>query len=227
MRPMLVLFAALLLPVAGHASQADEFERRCEREMKPVLDVRAHEASFDLSNTLSGKILNTRLTHASASQSTMGMTSGTQRTEIALDAPALRDEGGRRECVSPRIYVDLSYSPLRVFVAREFHEQSCAYRVVYEHEMRHVQVYRDNLPLLEQHVRDALVRRYGDKPLYAKPGAGLDQLERDVDSWLRPFIKAQLADIERQQVQLDSPAESFRLSHSCLGELQSAMGINF
>lgn len=227
MRMLVVLCAALLLPCAARASLSDAFEQRCEREMKPVLEVQAAEASFDLSNTVPSKVLNTRLTYASASQFTLGMTTGTSRVEIALDAPALHDPASLRECASPRVYVFLSYSPVQVFVAREFHQQSCAYRTVYAHEMKHVQVYRDNLPLLERRVREALLQRYGDRPRYGAPGAGLAQVERDVDEWLRPFIKGLLAQVERQQVLLDTPEESFRLSHSCLGEVEGAMGSSF
>jgi hypothetical protein len=224
---VLVFCATLLLPCAARASLPDTFEQRCEREMKPVLEVRAAETGFDLTNSVPSKVLNTRLTYSSASQFTLGMTTGTSRVEIALDAPALRDPAGVRECSSPRVYVDLSYSPVQVFVAREFHQRSCAYRTVYSHEMKHVQLYRDNLPLLEQRVREALLQRYGDRPRYGAPGAGLAEMERDVDEWLRPFIKDQLAQVERQQALLDTPEESFRLSHSCLGEVENAMGSSF
>ncbi|MGZ5202798.1 MAG: hypothetical protein ACXWC4_23795 [Telluria sp.] len=226
MPPVRLLLAALLLPCPLLAAAGD-FTDRCEREMKPVLEVHAHEADFDVVSVVASRVLNTRVSDGSASHMTLGMTSGTHRTEITLDAPALRDNASRRECVSPRIYVDLAYKPLQVFVAREFHQQSCAYRTVYAHEMRHVQVYRDNLPVLERRVRDALEQRYGKRPLYLPAEAGIKQLETDVDTWLRPFIKELLADVERQQAALDSPEEIFLLSHACLGEVEAAMGSSF
>jgi hypothetical protein len=226
MRHLLPLLAVLLLPGAALAAD-DDFMARCEREMKPVLEVHAHEAQFELTSTLSSKVLNTRGTYSSVHQLTLGLTSGTSRTEITIDGPALRDRANGRECVSPRIYVDLQYKPLQVFVAREFHSQSCAYRTVYEHEMRHVQVYRDNLPLMEQKVKAALDQRYGTHPLYLPLGAGLDRLDSDVDTWLRPYIKELVAEVERKQVELDGPDEVFRLSHACLGEIERAMGSSF
>jgi hypothetical protein len=225
MRIVHALCTALLLPCLAHAG--DSFDERCEREMKPQLEVRAREAGFALSSEVSSRVLNTRVTYATASQLTLGMTSGTHRTEITLDGPSLRDADGRRECMSPRIYVDLSYNPVRVFVAREFHQQSCAYRTVYEHEMQHVKVYRDNLPIIERRVRAALAARYGVHPMYIRPGTGLAGLENDVDTWLRPLIRAELEAVERRQLLLDTPEESFRLSHSCLGEVEKAMGSSF
>lgn len=227
MRTIYVLCAALL-PCVAHAGAADgAFASRCEREMKPVLEVRAHEAQFDVYETLSSKVLNTRVNYARASQLTMGMTSGTTRTEILIDAPALRDKSGKHECASPHIDVDLSYNPVQVYVAREFHKQSCAYRTVYEHEMKHVQVYRDNLPVLEKRVREALEERYAGRPIYGAPGSAITRLEDDVDHWLRPFIRAQLEEVEHQQTLLDNPEETFRLSHACLGEVEHAMGSSF
>lgn len=220
------LLATLFLacPVVAAAS---DFTDRCEREMKPVLEVQAHEANFDVVGVVASRVLNTRVSDGSASHMTLGMTSGTNRTEITLDAPALRDPATGRDCISPHIYVDLAYKPLQVFVAREFHEKSCAYRTVYAHEMKHVQVYRDNLPVLEKLVHEALVKRYGDKPLYVAADKGIDKLESDVDTWLRPYIKGLLADVERQQAALDNPDEVFRLSHACLGEVERAMGSSF
>jgi hypothetical protein len=195
--------------------------------MKPVLEVHAHETQFDVFGNLSSTVLNSRVNYARASQLTLGMTSGTTRTEILIDAPSLQDKSGKRECASPHIAVDLSYNPLQVYVAREFHKESCAYRTVYEHEMRHVQVYRDNLPVLEKRVRDALEQRYGAHPMYGAPGSAIDRLQDDVDHWLRPFIRDQLAEVEHQQTLLDSPEETYRLSQACLGEVRQAMGSSF
>jgi hypothetical protein len=224
--------AALLLlgaPAAVHAAVGADasFKLRCEREMKPVLEVRAHEIKFNTSNTVSSRVLNTRGTYANASQMLMGMTSGSTRTEITVDGPALVDRAGTRECIAPRIAVDLAYSPMEVYVAREFNIHSCPYRAVYAHEMQHVQVYRESLPQIERHVREALAARYGERPLYAAAGDGLDQLQADVDNWLRPFIKAELARVEVLQGSLDTQEETHRLSHACLGEVATAMGSSF
>jgi hypothetical protein len=226
MTPIRLVFAAFLLPCCALASAAG-FTERCERDMKPVLEVRAHETDFNVVSAIGSRVLNTRVSDGSSSHMTLGMTSGTHRTEILLDAPGLRDKATGRECVSPHIYVDLAYQPIQVYVAREFHEQTCAYRTVYAHEMRHVQVYRDNLPLLERRVREALLQRYGSRPMYLPVRAGLDRLESDVDTWLRPFIKELLADVERQQAALDTKEETYLLSHACLGEVEQAMGSSF
>jgi hypothetical protein len=93
--------------------------------------------------------------------------------------------------------------------------------------MQHVKIYRDNLPLIEQRVRKELVRRYGGHPLYAPRDKGLAILHEQIEGWLRPLLKAELAKVELQQLVLDSRDENERLSHLCQGEIASAMGSSF
>jgi len=229
MRSALVFATATLLyllqPGLAHAAAAPTaFELRCQRDMKPVLEVHAHEAPVVVNNKLSTHVLLTRDSYGRAGQMMLGLTANTTRTEVVFDGPALLDQDAGRECVSPRIRVDLSYEPLHVYVAREFSEASCSYRAIYAHEMQHVELYRTQLPLVGQAVREALERRYGGAPLYAPAGHGLDRLADDVDNWLRPLIRAELASLRVLQRDIDSPEEEFRLSRACQGEAASRLG---
>lgn len=232
--PRLTLLALLLMvllfllprPVMS-APSVSVFEQRCEQEMRPVIEVRARRPGFMVNNTVSARVLNTRGSGASVSNVVMGMTASSTRAEIDIDGPALVDPTSGRECIAPRIRVELSYQPLDVYVAREFHPASCSYREVYAHEMQHVKIYTDNLPAIEQRVREELLARYGDRPLYALRNTGLATLDRQIDGWLRPLIKAELAKVELQQRALDSRAETERLSHLCQGEIASTMGSSF
>jgi hypothetical protein len=224
----LLLLVLFLLPrPVMSAPSASHFEQRCEREMQPTFDVVARLNGFAVNNTVSSRVLNTRGSFTSSGEAMMGMTASSTRAEIAIDAAALADPDSGRECIAPRITVELSYQPLDVYVARELHPASCSYRAVYTHEMQHVRVYRDNLPLIEQRVREELVRRYGGQPLYAPRHKGLAILHEQIDGWLRPLLKAELAKVELEQRALDSRAEAERLSHMCQGETASAMGSSF
>lgn len=218
----------LLLPGAVAAAPSlNTFEQRCEREMRAMIEVRAHRPGFVVHNTVSSRLLNNRGFYNVAGQVMMGMTASSTRAEIDIDGPALIDTASGRECIAPRITVDLTYQPLDVYVAREFHPASCSYRAVYEHEMRHVDLYTDNLPRIENLVRAELIQRYGGRPLYAARNQGLALLHAQIDSWLRPLIKIELAKVEIQQHALDGADETERLSHSCMGEIANAMGSSF
>jgi hypothetical protein len=222
-----LLVGALLFVVPLSAAAAGRFEQRCEQEMKPHFEVSSREAGYKVNNTVSSRMLNNRGTYTSIGQIMMGMTSSHTLAEIDISGPLLLDLASARECLAPRIYVELSYQPLDVFVAREFSPYSCPFRVVIEHELRHVQIYREQLPRIEAMVRRELELRYADRPLYASAGQALNQLQAEVDTWLRPQIRAELAEVELMQRALDNPEEERRLSQACQGEVASMMGSSF
>lgn len=223
-----LLLLLLLLPSATSAAPpANSFEQRCEQEMVASIAVHAHPPGFVVNNSVSSRVLNTRGHFARPGEAMMGMTASATRADISLDGPGLADVASGRECIAPKIEVDLSYQPLDVYVAREFHPASCSYRTVFAHEMQHVKVYADNLPSIERLVRDELVQRYSGRPLYAPRGKGLATLHAQIDGWLRPLIKAELAKVDLQQRALDTRDETERLSHSCQGEVANLMGSSF
>jgi hypothetical protein len=225
-----ILLLLLLLAVPGPARAMplpNPFEQRCEREMTPSINVRAKPPGFIVHNTVSSRVLSTRGAFSRPGDALMGMTASSTRAEIDIDGPALLDVAGARECIAPRISVELSYQPLDVYVAREFHPASCSYREVYAHELRHVRIYVENLPRIEQMIRSELARRYAGQPLYAPRGQGLSTLHEQIENWLLPLIKVELAKVEVQQQALDSRDEVERLSHLCQGEVASLMGSSF
>jgi hypothetical protein len=222
-----VLLSALLPCQALAAPPADGFEQRCERQVLPRFEVSVRQPGFMVHNTVSARVLNTRSAFASAGAALLGMTASSTRADIDIDASGLSDPASGRECIAPRVTVELSYQPLDVYVARELRPTSCSYREVFAHEMLHVKIYVENLPRIEQRVRDELTSPYGGRPLYAPRNKGLSILSDQIDSWLRPLIQAELAQVEAQQRALDSHDENERLSHLCQGEVASLIGSSF
>lgn len=230
MKIISAIFASwfVLLPMPQRADAADaSFQQRCERDMKPTLQVSSHEPGYRIDNSVSSRVLNNRSAHAYAGEFMLGMTALQARAEFTIDAPSLQDAPNGRECIAPRVFVELSFPALQVYVAREFSPASCSYREILAHEMRHVQVYRTHLPNIDTLVRAELGRRFAGRPLYAAAGTGIGLLEQYVDTWLRPLIKAELARIEALQAALDTPEETFRISSSCRGELALKLGSRY
>ncbi len=228
LRPNFLALALVGLPMAtAAAANISEFERRCEKEMRPHIQISAFQADIRIDNTVGSRVLHTRAQHVYGGDQMLGMTALKSRVEIDIDGPALVDRDLARECIAPLINVTLSYHPMDVFIAREFSPVSCSYRAILEHEMQHVQRYRDNLPRVEALVRAELSKRYRDGPLYAASGMGLNMLQADVDSWLRPMIQGEFRKIETLQHELDTEEESARLSLACHGELASNLGTRY
>ncbi len=227
--------SAVLLPVllalAGPPALAAEppslFEARCERELRPVLQVRAAPTDYQVDNSVPSRLLRNRGARVYAGELMLGMTSTQQVSTIDFDAPSLTDKESGRECISPQISVTLVFQPINVYVAREFTPHSCPYRTVLQHEMRHVRVYEEQIPRLTAYVKAKLEERYGNRPLYAKAGEGINQLQADVDNWLRPMIQYQLGEVEKMQLALDTQEEKTMMSASCLGQVADNLGAVF
>ena len=144
--------------MAASAGRGVPFEQRCEqRDAADLRSQRCARPGYRVDNTVSSRVLNNRSVHHYAGELMLGMTALEARTEVIFDGPALADPATGRECVAPRISVDLVFPRMSVFVAREFAPSSCSYRKILEHEMRHVQLYRDQFPL----ARNALARGAG------------------------------------------------------------------
>lgn len=221
---------ALALPAgqAGASESQSAFERRCEREMKPVLDVRLRENGYHVNNTVSSKVLNNRGLRLGASgDKVLGLTTVQTRTEFLVDSPVLLDQGSGRECVSPRVEVDILFPRIEVYVAREFSPVSCSYRLVLAHEMRHVNLYREFQPRLLQMIRTAMEMKLGGGPLYAPAGIGPQMVDDYIDNTLRPFIRAEMAKIEQSQLEIDNEEERWALSFACQGEVRTQMSARF
>ena len=225
--PMIAVAILALATLDAAAANVSEFERRCEKEMRPRIQISAFQADIRIDNTVGSKVLHSRAQHAYSGDQMLGMTALKSRVEIDIDGPALIDRAQARECVAPSISVTLSYHPMDVFIAREFSPVSCSYRAILEHEMQHVNRYRENLPRVEAMVREQLTKRYHDGPLYAASGMGLNVLQSDVDGWLRPMIQNALQKVEETQRELDTEEESARLSLACHGELAYNLGARY
>jgi hypothetical protein len=87
--------------------------------------------------------------------------------------------------------------------------------------MRHLDIYLHYLPQAEKAVGDALARRFEGKPLYAPAGQVRNLLQREIDSGWMPFVKNEMAKVERMQAAIDTPQEYARLGKVCAGEVQS------
>jgi hypothetical protein len=223
--PLLTLALALASPSAA-ADPKTAFEARCETEMLPKLEVTMLPLNYEINNSVSSRILFYRSEHVHSGEMMLGSTSLQKTSEVSFGGSTLTDAGANRECIAPSVSVTLTFRPVNVYIAREFRPNTCAYNTVLKHEMRHVKLYEDEVPKMTDKVREQLRLRYGQRPLYAKAGETLAQLQQDVDEWLRPLIRSELERIEKKQVEVDTFEEKMQMSQACLGQLAENLNLN-
>jgi hypothetical protein len=202
------------------------FESRCEDAMSKTVTVLATQNNgYSIDNTQSFRALTAlKGGHAQSNAFVLGLTRAQGKLSIGLDGALLRDPLTGYECIAPKIDVELYYTPIVIYVGREFVPGTCAYREILAHEMRHLKAYLDHLPKVEITVRAALADRFGKKPLYARVGQAGASLKREIDTGWMPYMKRELGRVEVQQAQIDTPEEYARLSRVCKGEVQSLIG---
>lgn len=221
----IALAGLALLPLSGTALARSPFQVRCEAMAQ---NSRASFSSSDNGYRIDNSIPYRQLTRmkrpAVSSGFVLGLTRTESRVSVKVDGQMLTDPATGVECVAPRIDVALYYQPIVIYVGREFVPDTCAYREILAHEMRHLKSYMDYLPKVEERVRARLGQRYIGKPLYAASGRARELLQSEIDRAWMPYIKAEMARVERMQATIDSPREYARLSKVCQGEVQSLIG---
>lgn len=210
---------------SGALAERTAFQARCEDTIaKTSTRLIARQAGYVVDNSKSYR----QLTGLKGPGEQRGFVLGLTRTDshVTIDSTGsiLLDRASDFECLAPHIVVNLWYSPITIYIGREFGPGTCAYREILKHEMRHVRLYTDHMLEVERSLRVALSQRFGDKPLYAPRGQSNAMLGREIDTRWIPYIKAELARVEPQHAAIDSHEEYSRLSKVCEGAVQSIIG---
>lgn len=215
---------ALLLAGGAQAAARTPFQIRCEDTISKTISVlSAKQNGYTVNTQLSYKMLTAMKGVASRNQFVLGLTRTESRVQVGLAGQMLQDPASGYECVAPKITVQLTYEPVKIYVGSEFPAGTCGYQEILAHEMRHMQAYMAHLPKVEKSVSAALAKRFEGKPLYAPAGTARSALAFEIDSGWLPYIKAEMAKVEAVQAQIDSPAEYARLSRACGGEIQKIL----
>ncbi|MFN4326405.1 MAG: hypothetical protein ACK4FP_11010 [Azonexus sp.] len=154
----------------------------------------------------------------------LGLTRGTASVRFASTTPVIVSADGRWECGSPQITLTYGLAPLTVHVAREFPPDSCAYKVIHAHEMRHVETYQAHLAAIEPDLTATLNRRFtGGAPWRGPAGQLARRLQQELDTRWLPYVQREIAKVEVAQALIDTPEEYDRVANACDGEISKRL----
>jgi hypothetical protein len=226
MRSLLVTLAAaaaLLLgacdavtTTAAKYNPFASFETRCARLPPGRVEVQQDAINVVTDDTLSFHEL-TRLGKGNpATHRTLGLTRAEFRQDAQVDIAGLNDAGGGRACSRPQIRVKLSMTPMTVNVASELRNMECARNVVYEHEMKHVAVYRQHMTDAARELEATLPALFGQRIIVARdPAAGQAQVHNELQAFLGEFSARSSDELKREQDAVDTAEEYARVSNAC------------
>lgn len=212
------VFCFLLLIVFSGSSWADE----CEQLPKPSVTVRLIEESLTFNSQYSYKSLsNIGASLTRPGHQVLGLTRGNAVVRFSASTPIHFDRTGRWECASPQLVLSVGYSPLTVYVAKEFPEGSCAYKEIYEHELRHVKTYQNHLKAIEKALAETLNQRFATGGPWRGPaGQTAARIQREIDERWIPYVKREIGRVDAAQALIDTPEEYARVAESCGGEIK-------
>lgn len=194
----------------------------CDELPKPSITVKRIQEKLVFNTEYSYKSLtNMGSVPARPGKEVLGLTRGNAIVGFATNSPTFVDRTGRWECSSPQITVTYGLSPITVYVAREFPEGSCAYKEIYEHEMRHVKAYQAHLADIEKLLVDALNARFNTGSPWRGPvGQSSDKLQRELSERWTPYVQREFNRVEEAQARIDTPEEYERVANACGGEIK-------
>jgi hypothetical protein len=154
----------------------------------------------------------------------LGLTRGNATVSFAANTPSIIDPTGRWECASPQITLTFGFSPMTVYIASEFPQGSCAFKEIYEHEMRHVEAYQTHIASLEKQLSETLNARFANGTVWRGPvGQTASRLRQELDARWAPYVQRQIKRVDEAQARIDTAEEYERVANACDGEIKKAL----
>lgn len=214
-------FALRAMSLVAALNAVSAWADECDRLPLPSVAVKRLDEPVILDTTYgykSLKILGAALSRPE--NQVLGLTRATSRVSFEIKTTSYIDRTGRWECSIPQISVTYGFSPMTVYVAKEFPKGSCPYNEVYQHELRHVKTYQDHLVTIEKDLADTLRQRFATGSVWRAPkGQTRLMLEKEMNERWLPFIKREIESVESAQALIDTPEEYARVSGACNGEI--------
>ncbi len=197
------------------------FEARCERKLpKTAIDVVTTPIVYATNRDRSYTELTQMSGEGGSAVLALGLTTAEISQHASLETAGIEDTKSGRICVRPAIRVELSMTPMTVYVGREVAGDPCREAAILEHEMKHVAVYRQRLEEIGAEVRAALVKSYGSRVFYFSDRAGGQrQMQKALTDELDTLLGENARQIKERQRTVDSPEEYARVAAACGGML--------
>ena len=215
---LLLILPLLLIASPGRADPCDELP-------KPSVTIKRIDERLSTNTEYSYKSLtNIGASLARPGKQVLGLTRGNATVSFASNTPSIIDPTGRWECASPQITLSFGFSPLTVYVAREFPEGTCAYKEIREHEMRHVETYQKHIASIEKELTESLNARFATGSVWRGPvGQTASRLRQELDARWAPYVQRQIKRVDEAQAKIDTAEEYERVANACGGEISKVL----
>jgi hypothetical protein len=198
------------------------FEARCEASLRPTrIEVVTVPVAHRTDRTRSW----TELTAISGDDTpdlrAVGLTTALISHQTTVETSGIEDGSDGRVCVRPAIRVELSATPMTVYISREIAGDPCRDAAALEHELKHVAVYVGELARIADEVRKELAVKYDNRVLYYRSRSEAQhETKTALGAELSPLLAEEGRRIKERQRAIDTPEEYARVSAACGGMLR-------
>jgi hypothetical protein len=206
------------LSVAARSGVAG-FEARCEASLPATkIEVVTAPVVYKTDRTRSWRELTAMGDDTTPTQRAVGLTTAKLGHKVSLETSGVEDQSTGRVCVRPSVRVELSATPMTVYIGREIAGDACRAAAALAHEQKHVAVYREELTHIATDVRATLKAAYGKRVLYYKSRAEAKRAtDAAINAEIGPLLDRMAGQIKARQREIDSPDEYARVSAACGG----------
>ncbi len=204
--------------VAARAGIAG-FEARCEASLPAArIEVVAVPVVYAIDRSRSSRELTAMGDDATPTMRAVGLTMAKLGDKVSVETAGIEEASTGRVCVRPSVRVELSATPMTVYIGREIAGDACREGAALEHERKHVAVYREELAHIATDVRAALRVAYGNRVLYYRSRADAKRsTDAEIAAEIGPLLDRVAGQIKARQREIDSPEEYARVSAACGG----------
>lgn len=211
--PSRVLLLAPLVLLAG-CDLVRSFESTCAARLPPTdIRVQTEPVEYRVDRSLDYQALTRKgAAIAGANQLILGLTEANLAYSVQVTARGITSRSSGRYCMRPAVEVKLSFNPMTVYMGADVPQGSCADRVTWDHELKHVAVYQSFLPEFARRVESELKTQLGTQVQhFANADAGQKHLDDLVRDSLAPLVQTGMAEVKTLQRHVDTPQEYARI----------------
>lgn len=212
----LIALSAVATACGDGANLFASFETRCANVPPTHLEVVAVPLTFERDDSQSIAELTQKRGSALAMHRTLGLTSAVLKYNIDIQLNAVDDRANSGGCGTPRARIELSMQPVTLYVASELARQPCQHDVTLEHEMKHIEVFREALELAARDLARDFPVAIGHQ---LRPATNASELQArfvvSVRNYLAQFMRDRQRMLDESQAAVDSPEEYARVLTAC------------
>ena len=210
--------ATLSIPSASGEQADPALVAACEKDLSPTeIVVKTEPAAVTEVNNEDIRTLTMTQQSFSKGRFTMGLTTEQYDLKVLTKVNSLKMPNGTVSCMRPSLYVTLSEPFHKVSIAREFAPGSCIFNEIRTHEYRHVAVHRQSLEWARGVIEQEMKAQIGNTIYYGDPKQLQQQVDEAVNTYWLPRAQQLHAEVEKEQLEIDTPEEYERLSNVCEG----------